>query len=171
YTFKPDKSNVRFIGLDSNAMMFDRDLDEQGAFVDRTVGLADSDYVIAFGHHPYISNGKHGNAGRYEGIPYLPIISGDDVKDFMEDHVCGQVNMYICGHDHNRQWLETTCGTEFIVSGAAAKTTGLEGRGNTSLFEDDSVEGFLWVEIVDRSFTGRFYNLRGEMEYEQTFTF
>ena len=47
---------------------------------------------------------------------------------FMEESVCGKIDVYFCGHDHNRQWFQPTCGTEFVVSGAAAKNTDLEGR-------------------------------------------
>ena len=128
-------------------------------------------FTIAYAHHPYISNGRHGNAGSYEGFPGIPILSGGTVQDFLEDNVVGEIDMYLCGHDHNRQWLEPTGGTEFIVSGAAAKTTDLEGRGNTVFFEDDTIEGFFWVEVIDTTLTGRFYNANAELEYEQTFSF
>ena len=109
-----------------------------------------------------------GVAGEYEGIPYIPFLSGISIREFMDDYVVGQIDMYIGGHDHNRQWLESSGGTEWIVSGAAAKTTDLEGRGNTTFFEDDTQEGFLWVEATDTTLTGRFYNVLGELEYKQT---
>ena len=61
--------------------------------------------------------------------------------------------------------------TEFIVTGAAAKTTGLVGRdGNSVLFEDDSAEGFLWVEIRDNVLTGEFYDKSGTLQFTQTLT-
>ena len=44
---------------------------------------------------------------------------GDYVQEFMEAHICGKMDLLLSGHDHNRQWLEPTCGTEFVVSGAA----------------------------------------------------
>ena len=76
---------------------------------------------------------------------------GKGVKDFMDANVCGQIDVYFSGHDHNRQWLDPVCGTEFIVSGTAAKHTDLEGRGNQTKFEDDNYGGFLWVEIRDNA--------------------
>ena len=88
----------------------------------------------------------------------------------MEAQVCGKVDLYISGHDHNRQWLAPTCGTEFVVSGAAAKLTGLVGRGTPTLFEDDSQEGFLWVELRDNTLTGEIYNKSGVLEFSQTIT-
>jgi hypothetical protein len=78
--------------------------------------------------------------------------------------------VYLSGHDHNRQFLMPSCGTEFVVSGAGAKNTDMPGRGNTTFFEDDTVEGFLWVEIDGASFTGAFYDRDANLDYEQTFT-
>ena len=85
----------------------------------------------------------------------------------MQHHICGQMDMYLSGHDHNRQWLAPTCGSEFIVSGAAAKTSALVGRGTASLFSNDQSEGFVWVEITDNCLLGEFYNRRGKMEFSR----
>jgi tartrate-resistant acid phosphatase type 5 len=88
----------------------------------------------------------------------------------VNNHLCGQVDIYLCGHDHNRQWLDTTCGTEFVVSGAASKLTGMVGRGSPTLFEADDKAGFLWVEIREDRFVGEFYNIDGTLEYSREWT-
>jgi hypothetical protein len=80
------------------------------------------------------------------------------------------VDVYFCGHDHNRQWLNPTCGTDFIVSGAAAKTSDLEGRGTPFFWEDDTIEGFLWVEVRGRTMVGEFYDKNATLQYTQTLT-
>lgn len=80
------------------------------------------------------------------------------------------IDLSICGHDHNRQWLEPTCGTELIVSGTAAKTTGLEGRGTPTFFEDDVDGGFLLVEIDGNTLTGWFYDDNAQEEFSRTIT-
>ena len=98
------------------------------------------------------------------------MVSGDSVKEFFDAHICGLVDVYFSGHDHNRQWLEPTCGTQFIVSGAAAKKTDLSGRGSPTFWEDDSVEGFMWVEIRGDEFVGEFYNRDGDLEFANSFT-
>ena len=82
--------------------------------------------------------------------------------------ICGKIDIYFSGHDHNRQWLEPSCGTEFIVSGAAAKTTDLEGRGNSTLFEDDTTEGVMWVELRDDQMTGEFYDRYGNLDFSSS---
>lgn len=162
--------NVHFLALNTTQLFFGV-TEPQEDWVDYEMANLPTgvDHVIAFGHHPYISNGRHGNAGAYEGIPFVPIVSGDSVKTFFDDHICGNATVYFCGHDHNRQLLEPTCGTEFVVSGAGAKTTDLEGRGNVSFFEDDTIEGFVYVEIDGDDFTFAFYDKNATLEYETVF--
>lgn len=158
-----------FFGLDTNAIMYTGD-DEQRAWLDGGTAAAPAGWKIGFGHHPYVSNGAHGNAGEYEGIPGIPIVSGGNVKEFFDDAVCGKLDVYISGHDHNRQWLEPTCGTEFIVSGTAAKTTDLEGQGTPTFFETDKKGGFLLVELTPTAFVGTFYDEDGVQEFSRTVT-
>ena len=122
-----------------------------------------------FGHHPYISNGKHGNAGVYDGSN-IGIQAGVPVKEFFETAICNSgVDVYLAGHEHTRQWLEPQCGVEFIVSGAAAKTEPLEGY-NPTFFETDQLRGFLLVEIDGNSFAGSFYDENAELEFTRTVT-
>lgn len=157
---------AEFWFLDTNQVMTDPingDSDDQKDWLTSGIAGSTAGWKIAFGHHPYISNGDHGNAGAYEnleGIP-LPFVTGKSVKDFMEEAVCGQIDVYICGHDHNIQWLEPKCGTEFIVSGAGSKSEGLPGD-NPAFFGMPETEGFIWVEIADTSFTGIFYDKTGK---------
>lgn len=160
---------VDFFGLDTNAIMYTGD-STQKAWLNGATSTSTATWKIGFGHHPYVSNGKHGNAGEYEGIPGIPIVSGGNVKSFMEDAVCNKIDVYLSGHDHNRQWLEPTCGTEFIVSGTAAKMTDLEGRGTPTFFEDDSKGGFLLAEISGNTFVGTFYDEQGNVEFTRTVT-
>jgi hypothetical protein len=76
---------------------------------------AGADWVFLAGHHPYRSNGTHGNAGDYDapelaGIPIpnpLPIQNGDALKTFFDNHICNLgAQVYFSGHDHSRQWLD-----------------------------------------------------------------
>ena len=126
-------------------------------------------WKIGFGHHPYLSNGDHGNAGDYEGLSFVPVVNGQGVKDFMEGTVCGNVDVYISGHDHSLQWLSDTCGgTELLLSGAGATTTELDGD-NAYYFEALQI-GFLYVRIEGNSFTGEFYDAAGALLFTRTFT-
>lgn len=131
-------------------------------------------WVVAYGHHPFKSNGRHANAGNYEGVGRLDptgIVSGRQIEDFFNDELCGRVDLYLAGHDHNRQWLEPQCGVELIVSGAGAKTTDLLGRdGNRTRFEDDQEEGFFWIEIADDRMKVEVWGRDGQLDHQGSVT-
>lgn len=169
YDFK--WKDARFISVDTPRMMFDHETQEQRSWISGVTSGASETWKIAFGHHPYISNGSHGNAGNYEGIPWPDTVSGGDVKDFMDQEFCYRIDVYFSGHDHTRQWLEPVCGVEYIVSGAAAKTTELSRRDDNPVFyEDDSKAGFAWVEIDGTQMYMAFYDLDGNLDFERTFS-
>jgi hypothetical protein len=56
------------------------------------------------------------------------------------------------------------------VSGAAAKSSDFADRGNPTFWEDDTTEGFIWVEVRGRTLVGEFYNKDGSLQYTQTLT-
>lgn len=164
--YRFEEKNTLFIALDTNAQMFHLD-DNQQNNVNQWLNTSSQDWVIAFGHHPYHSNGPHGNAGRYEGISNIPIISGDGVKDFADNTWCGKADLYISGHDHSRQWLGSSCrGTALAVSGAGAKTTTLPGN-NPSLHQSTSL-GFLYIVINGLNLKAQFISASGNVDFEHT---
>lgn len=142
-----------FFALDTNSLT-DGDQDQMDFFAAQ-VPAASTTWKFAFGHHPYISNGDHGN-------------TGGDLEQFVDDTLCGNIDVYFAGHDHDLQWLEPVCGVEFIQSGAAAKLRGV-GGGNPTFFETSTL-GFMWVEIVDRQFTGVFYDSEGNELFRRSFS-
>jgi hypothetical protein len=159
--------HATFFALDTTQLFWTLD-EEQRAWLPDAVAQTNATWRIAYGHHPYTSNGPHGDAGSYEGLDNVPIVSGNTIRDFMDDEVCGTMDVYLCGHDHSLQWPEARCGTEFLVSGAGAKTTDLPGN-DPSWFEQ-ATPGFLWVELRGRTFTGVFYDQTGLELYRRTFT-
>lgn len=162
-----DQEHVSFFGLDSTQVFWGFG-GAQLTWLQGAVANAPGDWKIAYAHHPYISNGPHGNAGSYEGLDWLPIVNGEAIQDFVEDGLCGQVDLYICGHDHSLQWPVAACGTEFIVSGAGAKTSELDGS-NQTWFESLS-PGFVWIEIRGRTLTGVFYDQDAVELYRRSYT-
>ncbi len=167
------RENVTFFGLDTNAILQGFDADVQEAWLAEALAGASTPWRIAFGHHPYISNGSHGNAGHYDGYDpdLFPIMSGLHFQQLFEERLCGAVDVYFAGHDHTRQWLPEACGVQHVVSGAAAKVTELERRdANATEYEDDTEPGFLWIRIEGDELLGRFYDLNGALDYEQTIT-
>ena len=59
--------------------------------VNRVVSQSTARWKLAFGHHPYRSNGKHGNAGAYEGLPIEDELFGSGFRDWVEANLCHQV--------------------------------------------------------------------------------
>ncbi|MCX4244989.1 metallophosphoesterase [Paraliomyxa miuraensis] len=171
YTFSSETGGTQFFMFDSARMMWNHDVNDQRDWMATEMAASTAYWKIAVAHHPYLSNGEHGNAGNYEGIPGLPFISGVDVKDFVDDFVCGNAQVYISGHDHNRQVFDPVCGTYFFVSGASSKTSDFVFRDdNPTQWGDDQREGFLWVQIAGHDLTATFYDLDGNLDHELTAT-
>lgn len=165
--FHFEKGNVEIFALDTNKALFSQAA-QQKTDVSGWIAASKAEWKIAVGHHPYKSNGPHGNAGNYDGIP-IPPVNGKAVKSFLEDTVCGKVDVYFSGHDHSQQWLNESCnGTELAVSGAGAKTTELKGN-NASLFESLEL-GFLYVVIDGKKLTAEFVDENGKIEFTHAIT-
>ena len=181
YTFTV--GHVGIIVLDTNSVLWSNtEHGDQTAWLPSAMAeVAGKDWVFLAGHHPYRSNGTHGNAGDYDApelagisIPNpLPIQDGQAMKDFFDDHMCGLGQVYFAGHDHSRQWIDETgamCGMHQIVSGAGATVTELRDRGNHALYEDATKPGFFYVDIEDNKFTGSFYDRDGNLDFTHSFT-
>ncbi|MBI3183247.1 MAG: metallophosphoesterase [Myxococcales bacterium] len=157
------REHVEFFAVDTNSQMYGRDA-QQKSDIAGWLSASTATWKIALGHHPYLSNGKHGNAGEYDGLPFLPIVNGKGVKDFLEGVVCGKVDLYLCGHDHSRQWPAGTCnGTELAISGAGASTTELPGS-NPYHFQANTL-GLLYVRVEGNRVQAEFSDVTGKVEY------
>lgn len=130
----------------------------QAAWLDATLPHSDAKWKVVFGHHPYRSNGRHGNAGQYEGWSNIPYASGRALRTLFDHHVAPAANLYLCGHEHNLQSLEHD-GLELVVSGAGASARPLIDRGNT-LRAGHDVAGFAWIELSD-ALSVAFYDQHG----------
>jgi tartrate-resistant acid phosphatase type 5 len=149
------QGDVSFFVVDSQAIK-DGDGAPQEEWLSGAMAESTSRWNIAYGHHPYLSNGDHGN-------------TGGEFADFFDRNLCGKVDIYFAGHDHDLQWPQPVCGTEFIVSGAAAGTRDLGSSSNPTLFET-ATKGFMWVEIVGDTMTGVFYDSDGSELFRRVVT-
>jgi hypothetical protein len=64
------QKNVGFIMLDTNSIIWNNteNGDQQAWYPTALMEVSAADWVIVAGHHPFRSNGSHGNAGNYEGV-------------------------------------------------------------------------------------------------------
>lgn len=160
------KGPIELFGLDSNMQLFGRDADQRRD-VGEWLSASTARWKIALAHHPYRSNGLHGNAGRYDGVFVSPA-SGDGVRRFDEELVCGKVDLLLTGHDHSRQWLTETCkGTELVVSGTGAEITDLPGK-NPVRFQALTL-GFVYVIVTHERVVVEFVDEAGTTEFSHGF--
>lgn len=161
-TYSYSYGKVDYFVLDTNLMMFGRDMDKQQAAYDNWLANSKNETRVVFGHHPYKSNGPHGNAGSYDGVPLL----GNHIKAFIEKNVCGKVRAYISGHDHSRQLLSELCGgrTSLVVSGAGASATDLKGK-NPTTCQYKSI-GFAYVTVALNTLTMEFMDVDDRVDCE-----
>lgn len=144
---------------------------EQQTWFVNSLKASKAHWKIAFAHHPYISNGIHGNAGNYDGAPPLPVIttSGQPWKEFLDNSLCPEhVDIYLQGHDHDLEWLKPVeaCGkTQFFVSGAAEgpRPFGNANR-NPAYWQVDNTLGFFWFRLEGDRFTAAAYTLDGDLK-------
>ena len=158
-----DAKLVDIFALDSNPLAALSDLNpeyfqipykkKQQAWFEEQLTTSQTPWRIAFAHHPYISNGRHGNAGLYDNVPLLGIVW----HNFLEQSVCDNVDLLITGHDHDLQYLKPrdNCGsTEFIVSGAGAKTRSFRDEDrNDAFWQQDKIKGFFRLDFVGNELT------------------
>ncbi len=111
---------------------------DQTAWLQGALAQSKATWKLALAHHPYISNGDHGNAGTYDQLeippppsgPALdgctafpagyaivepgtspltdPSCRGTQYKQMLEETICDQVDLMLQGHDHDLQWLLPT---------------------------------------------------------------
>jgi tartrate-resistant acid phosphatase type 5 len=167
YTFSSESGQTQFFAFDTARMMWNHDVGDQRNWLANELLTSTASWKIAFAHHPYISSGHHGNAGNYEGFGWLPFLNGEHVQEAIEDFVCGNAQIYISGHDHDREVFDPVCGTYFFISGASSKVEDFEFREDNPIqWGDDTREGFLWMEIQGIEMVAAFYDLDGNLDHE-----
>lgn len=155
---------VEFFAIDTTMQLYARDA-AQRRDVAQWLSESKAPWKIVLGHHPYLSNGPHGNAGRYDGVAG----AGSEVKDFAEGVFCGKADAYLSGHDHSLQWLTPTCnGTALMVSGTGANPTTVSNR-NAAYYQAAKL-GFLYVVAESGRLTTKFVNTDGQIEYTRVLT-
>lgn len=182
---------VDFFALDSNPLVTAVELapayevniykQQQSEWFTQTLAASRAPWKIAYAHHPYLSNGRHGNAGNYDGVPALEDItgrvSGKVYRQWLEQTICGKVDVFIAGHDHDLQMLHATpaCGkTWFVVSGGGSKVRSFgNAERNASYWQQDNTAGFFLMEVSGnqlkaKAYTVDIYNGETVLAFEQT---
>jgi len=190
YSFTAGDGLAEFFSLDSNPLTaiiadpspewnFVTYSQAQQEWLEQALKDSKAKWRVVFSHHPYLSNGLHGNAGSFDGQPaVMPGSSaGGPWKQMLDATMCAQgVELMVVGHDHDLQHLQPvdSCGrTHFIVSGAAEgpRTFGDATR-NAAFWQQDLTLGFFLVRLEPTQYTVTGYTLDAQNQpviaYQQT---
>ena len=182
---------VDFFVLDSNPMIAPLEIapnyavsvykELQASWLAEQLQATTSVWKIAYTHHPFLSNGQHGNAGLYDGVPPLePLtkrITGEVYREWFTEHVCDKVDLFVAGHDHDMQFLHSVpeCGkTLFIISGAGAKSREFKNPQRNAVFwQQDNTAGFFLITLQGnrmkiQAYTVDAFNGEYQLAYEST---
>jgi tartrate-resistant acid phosphatase type 5 len=140
-----EKKNIQFFMLDTEGWD-----DEQAEWLEEELEGSRATWKIAVGHHPIYSYGEHGHTVVLQK-KLLPIIKE-------------KVDYYLCGHDHDMQYIEKK-GLAFVVSGAAAKTR-TAGEGAGTQFSSDEL-GFAYMQIDGDNSTLSFHDVSTDSLYKK----
>jgi tartrate-resistant acid phosphatase type 5 len=143
YDFKLD--NACFVAVDTER--FD---DEQESQVSTIFsGLKNCSWIFAFGHHPIVSSGKHGNAKPKSNV-------NKKLRPLLEQYA----DVYFAGHDHNLadEGFVGQNGFRQIVSGAGAKLRPVQSCTETNCLFAQSTLGFVKVYLSDKKLIMDFIN-------------
>lgn len=107
--------------------------------------------LMAVGHHPYTSSGKHDHAQK-------------PIKTFLEAYIINNVDLYISGHDHQLS-LEYINGKPIqVISGSAGEVRKIKNKG-ISKFQESKM-GYVVLEKNLLKFKGIDNNLELKELYE-----
>ncbi|MBY0413058.1 MAG: metallophosphoesterase [Bdellovibrionales bacterium] len=158
--------------IDTSRLMWGKDIKNQGQMVNaaRELALKSNKWFVVAGHHPYLSNGQHGNAGNYDRIPFPYFISGRFVKRFFDKYINGKADLYFSGHDHTIQFLDgkqRDTSTYFILSGAGAS---VEKLSNRNPVDYQSAElGYLHLKTSLKKLEIKVYSKKSEVSFTKAF--
>ena len=130
--------------------------DVQGNYFEAALDATETPWTIAFSHFPYLSNGPHGNAT-------------SALKNFFDDRLCGRVDLYLAGHDHNLQVLPgpDACPlVQVVAGGGGANPYGLPGV-NPAEFQIGAL-GFAYFYITAVEVVLELIGVEGEVHFNKT---
>lgn len=137
-----------FFALDTN-----QGFEAQIGYFNKALQQSDRPWKIVFGHHPRHTNGYYKNS-----------LSAAQIK--LLDSFCGQADIYLSGHEHNKQHLQTGCLPDYLVVGTGAGyRAGASGPG-TRFYKPTF--GFAWFEVSPTRLHFELYNNQGQQEYSYT---
>jgi 3',5'-cyclic AMP phosphodiesterase CpdA len=133
-----------------------QDTAAQRIWLEKTLGEthANIKWKFVFGHHPVYTGGGRMNA----------VETGEMKKLFKPIFEKYRVNAYICGHDHNLQYIKPPGFTYYFVSGAGSELS------KTAIHPDGGIfakaeNGFMTFSVFSSQMRITVIGLQGELLY------
>ena len=156
YTFQkplPSGQSVRFLALDThNIRSRGGRTENQLAFVDSVLGVADDRWIVAYGHFPMATVGLHAPSG--------------PVLERLAPRLEGRVPLYLAGHNHSTELLPVSRTLLQAVCGGGG------GRDNPYPLQnpEDALAafthgGWCFLHFLDDSLVIELYNRAGLIRY------
>lgn len=144
YSF--DQGPATFLALDTNQAN-----EQQLAELLKVSKQSTRPWKILFGHHPRYTNSGYKNT---QSPALKKLIDG----------FCGQAQIYLSGHEHDKQHLKPVCGMEHLIVGTGAGQRQV-GKGSNTLFAGNDF-GFAWVSVSPQKLHFELINAKGQLEYQ-----
>jgi acid phosphatase len=145
---------IQFFALDTEPFFDKKKFDPgQITWLERELQNSSATWKVVFGHHPVFSYGEHGHKRRMIEL----------VRPLLEKY---GVDLYLAGHDHDRQMLKPIGGVHYAVSGTGAKSRDTA-YGPLSVFAATNL-GFVWFRASREEMHVQFLEGEGRIEYAHT---
>jgi acid phosphatase len=157
----PGEGTVLFLALDSGPIHEgDEEAEAQLAWVDSLLGESVADWIVVAGHHPAATAGWHSPSRK--------------VRESLFPLLAGRADLYVSGHNHSLEVIDTGAGTLQAVCGGGGSTDNAyrvgETVGTLASFTNGGWcylrfwPGAMAVELYDREGRVQFrYLLSGEL--------
>lgn len=151
----PDGLSVQLFSLDTQPVQTGARgaAAEQSAWLDSELARSDARWKIVFGHHMLYSNGIYGNLKRLR----------DTFEEVLVRH---NVPLYLCGHDHDIQFLKPVKGVSYVVSGGGGGHRDTAWKDNT-IYAATNL-GYVWLGLTDDAIHLHFHDAGGAIRYAHT---
>lgn len=146
------KGNVHFFVIDTNDFN-----PTQIRWLSHKLKHSTANWKVVYGHHPIRSNGYHGDT---------PIL-----VDKLLPIVCTHADLFVSGHDHDLQLLDSDCGIPLVVSGAAGKIrfSNTDPYASRRRWSTSNTFGFARLIFNKTNFDVFYYDKDGSQLYSRTY--
>ncbi len=157
YTFSlmiDNSTQVQFFALDTMLIAYNNpSTPQQVRWLERELRKSQAHWKIVYGHHHIYSYGDYGTNKTLRKI-LEPIFKKNNV------------DIYMSGHDHTQQLIQSDSGIFYIISGTGSSPQYFQ-QGENILFVSPK-PGFAWLKLSRNKLIAQFITTDGEIEYEYT---